>query len=319
MRHAIPAVSPATADRLLNSYCIGRRQGWKVLKASGPNIRDYLQGQITQDITKLTPGQGMYACVLTPQGKAVSDLYLLTGHDEELIMLLPSHSAASAVGRFRRFALGHDVRIGIVEHLALYSIQGAHAQQALTDFGLPEPGAGWLATAGREGVDCFVMTMPADPRGFWLVTGQAAFDALLQNSDALTDDAEFEAMRIIRGLPRFGTEWDESLHPLNANLIEMKGVCFDKGCYVGQEITSRMHWRGTVRRKLYRVQLDAPPGKLPCPVVTKAKVGELRSAAMDPDGQCFGIALLAVESVQSGAPMQLENDGDVTVLGACHA
>lgn len=319
MRNAIPAVSPVTADRLLNRYCIGQRQGWSVLKASGPNIREYLQGQITQDITKLTPGQGIYACVLTPQGKVVSDLYLLTGHNQELILLVPCHHAASAVARFRQFALGHDVRIGIVEHLGLYSIQGAHAPQALVDFDLPEPGANWLATAAREEADYFVMTMPADPRGFWLVTAREAFDARLRDSDAMTDDVEFEAMRIIRGLPRFGVEWDESLHPLNANLIEMDGVSFDKGCYVGQEITSRMHWRGTIRKKLYRVQLDARPEKLPCPIVTEAQVGELRSVALDPDGQCFGIALLAVESVKSGTAMRIGDDGRLAVLGACHA
>ncbi|MFQ5581148.1 MAG: YgfZ/GcvT domain-containing protein [Mariprofundaceae bacterium] len=318
MHHIIPAITVATADRLLNSYCIGRRPSWAVLKASGSTIREYLQGQITQDISRLTHQQGIHACILTPQGKAVSELYVLEGHRDELVLLVPSQSAIKTVARLRQFLLGHEVCVGVVDELAIYALQGAHASQGIADFALPESGDSWLTTTRQDDTDIFVLTMPADPRGFWVVANRVLFDAQLKGSDKLTDETEFEAMRIIRGFPRFGVEWDESLHPLNANLLDLDGISFDKGCYVGQEVTSRMHWRGTIRKKLYRVQIDRPPADIPCPIITQTQVGELRSAAIDPEGQCFGIALLSVETVESGADLHLEDGSHVSILGACH-
>ncbi|HKI61511.1 MAG TPA: tRNA-modifying protein YgfZ, partial [Mariprofundaceae bacterium] len=106
---------------------------------------------------------------------------------------------------------------------------------------------------------------------------------------------------------------------LNANLIEFNGVSFEKGCYVGQEITSRMHWRGGIKKKLYRVGIEEQPDSLPCPLFTTAKIGELKSAAIDHEGACTGIALLPVEVAESKAPLTLENGSIVTLHEACHA
>ncbi len=307
-----------TAELLMQNHVVSTRSRWAVLKASGPTVREYLQGQITQDMEKLTSSQGIHACLLSPQGKAVSELYIFTGHNDELILLTPASYAVNTVARLRQFALGHQLRLGVVESLAICSVQGTHAHTVLNEFAIHEPGENWLSTSQKTGEDSFAIVMPDRPRGYWVISSPSNIDAVMQKHRPVAE-LEMEAMRIIRGFPDFGVEWDESMHPLNANLIEFDGVSFEKGCYVGQEITARMNWRGGIKKKLYRVAINALPETIPCPVLTTAKIGELKSAAIDHEKNCVGIALLPVKVAESDSQLTLENGATVKILEACHA
>jgi folate-binding protein YgfZ len=130
------------------------------------------------------------------------------------------------------------------------------------------------------------------------------------------DESEVEQGRILQGTPLLGVDWDTKLHPLNANLVERDGVSFDKGCYVGQEVTSRMQWRGGIKKKLYRVQLQKNVD-LPCSILTTAKVGEITSLAQDKDGLYKGVALLPIAVVEGDKDLTLENGQSVSILGVC--
>lgn len=301
----------------LSEGCLScTRSGYAVLKASGPKVRDYLQGQLTQDVDLLTPAQGIFAAVLTPQGKAVSDLYLLCGHNDELVIIAPRAQAEALVGRLRQFAIGYELRCGIVDALHLLSVQGAGSEAFLKTSGLPVPGKERLATADVDGRDCFVMRMlEAADDGFWIV---ADSPGELTGNHAV-DESVIITSRIIKGIPSFGIDWDGSVLPLNANLVEFGGVSFDKGCYVGQEVTSRMQWRGGIKKRLHRVRLESMPEEIPSPVVTSVPVGTITSAAVDADGECYGIALLPIETAMSGAPLFDRHGKPVTLLEACHA
>jgi len=314
----LPTLNPATADRLLHDTVVSLRSRWSVLKASGSGLREYLQGQISQDMNRLTAAQGIHSCILTPQGKAVSELYILEGHNDELLILTPASHAEATVARLRQFALGHTLRIGMVETLAICSVQGANAAQILADFELADPEQDWLACSRKQGEDCFALVMPENPPGYWIIINRKRINAVTAKRQRV-NESEMEAMRIIRGIPDFGVEWDERTHPLNANLIEFDGVSFDKGCYVGQEVTSRMHWRGGIKKKLYRVAINGRPESLPCPVLTTAKIGELRSAAIDHDSRCVGIAYLPIAVAESDSTLSLPNGVSITILEACHA
>ena len=315
----IPRLSEQTADRLLHSYVLAPRCNWSVLKASGPTVRDYLQGQITQDMGKLTAGQAIHSCILTPQGKALSELFIAEGNNDELILLTPASHAVATVNRLRQFALGHQLRLGIVEGMAVCTAQGANATQLLNEFDLSEPGDSWLASSRNNQTDSIALVMPNIPRGFWVVSDKARVDKVIQTSENIVSENELEAMRIIRGMPVFGVEWNESVFPMNANLIEFNGISFEKGCYVGQEVTSRMQWRGGIRKKLYRVSINGIPDALPCPVKSTVNIGELHSAAIDHEGSCFGITHLPIETVESNTPLSLENGVEIAVLEPCHA
>jgi len=311
----VPSLSTTTAKLLQTEYVIARRQDWCVLKASGSGVREYLQGQITQDMGKLTPDQGIHAFILTPQGKAVSELYLLEGNSNELILLTPSGYAVSTVARLRQFALGYTLRIGVVDACSILEIQGMRAAGKLQYFNLPETGNEWLTT--RHAGDIHALTMSAKPHGFWLIGNTPELETIKRSN--ILDENDIEAMRILQGIPRFGTDWDEKIYPMNANLVEFDGVSFDKGCYVGQEVTSRMHWRGGIKKRFYRVKLGGTPDVLPCPVLSTAKIGMLASAAADEEGICFGIAHLPIDVVESDAGLSLENGSAVHIIEACHA
>ncbi len=321
-QYSIPRLSAQTADKLQHGHIICRESHWVVLKASGKDLREYLQGQITQDMKRLSAHQGIHACLLTPQGKAVSELYILEGYQDELVILTPSTTGEEVVARLRRFALGYTLRIGIVDSLALYSVQGATAGAFLDEMDLTLPENTWLSSSRHPQKEYLSVLMHVKPRTYWLVA-----DATLFARKNVPEACELEALRIIGGLPRFACEWDASIYPLNANLIEFDGVSFDKGCYVGQEVTSRMHWRGGIRKKLYRVQIpglkkndsgENQQPEIPCPVISTTPLGTLRALACDHEGHFFGIALLPIETVESDTPLKLENGTEIRVIEACH-
>ncbi len=315
---SLPTINRATADHLKQSNHISINRHWSVLKASGPTIRDYLQGQISQDINKLNDQQAIHTALLSPQGKAVSELYIIAAHNEELLILTPISHAEATVARLRQFTLGHQLRMGIVQTLALYDMHGSDLSDTMQRLDLAPPELSWLSCSKKTDSDTFCLTMHNTGQSYWLIGNSSELDQQI-NSSQPADNDEAEALRILLGFPRFGMEWDEQLHPLNANLIEFDGVDFKKGCYVGQEVTSRMHWRGGIKKKLYRVQIDGRPDALPCPIRSSANIGELRSAAIDERGECFGIALLPIEVVESNTDLTLDNGTHITTLEACHA
>ncbi len=280
------------------------RTSLAVLKTSGDSVRKYLQGQITQDINLLTPNTPIYTAVLSPQGKMIADMHIID-IGNELIMITESAYAAALVERLHRFALGHDIRLGQVEALSVLSVQGENAQQIIQSI--------------KQPIEACIEMHEAANQGNWLIMANTDIHKALHQMLGVYSEEDLENAAIIYGTPRFGRDWDASIHPLNANLIEMNGVNFDKGCYVGQEVTSRMHWRNGIKKKLYHIKIEGNLCNTPCPIQSTCNIGMLTSAATDTSGEHFGIAHLPIESVENNTPLSLENGSPITVLKACHA
>jgi len=312
---AIAKLPAAAAALLRENHACALLASLAVIKASGPAIRDYLQGQLTQDMALLTPERGIYTTVLTPQGKPVADMRILEGHNGELLIISESSRAEALVGRLRRFAVGFEARIGIVDALAVFAVQGPGTDAALADCGLPVPTMNIYDTATSAEHETFSLRLPmAATDGVWVVCAKAEAVSCMRRLGHQITVEDMEAARIAHGFPRFGIDWDETMHPLNANLIERHGVSFDKGCYVGQEVTSRMHWRGQIKWQLCRVGLDAAVESLPCAVMATARMGEITSLAQTEDGEFRGIALLRIEAVESDCELRAEGTR-LSVLG----
>jgi hypothetical protein len=286
-----------------------------VVKVSGPKILDYLQGQITQDIRLLSDRRGIYAAVLTPSGKMVSDVYMMMVNGGEVLMFAEKDHAGRLVERLRRFSLGYEAHIGVADDLAVLSVQGHRTDAALSSAELPLPGRDPLATSVDPDRDILVMRVPmAASDGVWLVLPGDQARHWLGKLGHLTDENCMDAARILRGFPRFGIDVAEGSYPLNANFVERQGVSFDKGCYVGQEITSRMRWRGKVRHRLYRVRMTSPPASVPTDVRTRVPVGKISSLTRTPDGHYAGIATLRIETVEQHQSMSAHDGGQVEVM-----
>ena len=291
---------------------ISKQTVFDIVKASGENILTYLQGQISQDIKHLSPEQALYAVILHPQGKAVTDFYLLQTQVKEnwaeVMFLCPSAFTINLVKRLRMFAMGHELRIGQVSSWQVMSVQGDDVDEFLAQQNLPIPVANKLASAHDKHVSV-LRTPELLGRGVWVVGASLGLQANIEEN-------EMACERVLQGIPRLGIDWTTKLHPLNANLIERNGVSFDKGCYVGQEVTSRMQWRGGIKKKLYQVQIGEPVN-LPCPLLTTVKVGEITSLVKRKDGEYVGIALLPIAVVKAGKVLKTEQGLEIQVLGAC--
>jgi len=306
-------ISLEDQQRLSDGYLGASLDAYAIIKASGATVLDYLQGQITQDVKRLSPSQGIYAAILTPQGKSVSDMHIIQGHNHELIIVARKAFAETLVGRLRQFALGHELRVGMVDSYKLFSIQGDRCDDFLTLHNLPVPGLNHLNSTAAPGTELFTIRMAeAADDGIWIITDDA------EAIGHLSDEAAIHAARICKGFPTYGADWDEKVFPLNANLIEFNGVDFDKGCYVGQEITSRMQWRGGIKKRLYRVALESFPVELPSPVSTTVEIGSITSAAVDGEGVVHAIAHLPIEIVESGSPLIDTNGDSIQIIEACH-
>ncbi len=308
----IPRLTPHAKQHLNQSKVVAPCQQWRIIKASGTTLRDYLQGQITQDINLLSSEQAIHACLLEPQGKAISDIYIIECTPHELLILSPSTTAEATVNRLRRFALGHQLRIGIIDTLSCLYIS---TPSLLPETNMDAPAAHYLACSHNPEHTQQVIRIFNEPSlCLWIAPTE------ISNQQATNlNENEIEAYRILQGHITFQNEWDSSIHPLNANLIEFQGVSFNKGCYVGQEVTARMQWRGGIKKRFYRVRLNAIPATIPCSIHSTIKIGELRSAALDEQHHCFGIAWLPIETAESSTALTLQCGTTVEILEPCHA
>jgi len=262
------------------------RTSFGVIAMVGERVDDYLQGQISQDMARLQSRRLLYSSLLPPQGKAVCDLWVAADGAARLL-IVPRCAVEAAVERLRRFCLGFTLSIAIDPQRRGWSLQGA--------------GSGALAQS-------FPLAFPmneATDDGVWiLAAAQPTLDA------PLVDESIIEAGRIVYGTPRFAVDWVD--YPLNANSIERGGISFDKGCFVGQEVTSRMRWRNGIRKRLYRLQLQHLPATMPMDICTTVRVGRLTSAAMDAAGNCFGIGQITIDSAESS--LTLQDGTPITIL-----
>jgi len=196
----------------------------RILRLSGPDTRDFLQGLVTNDVEKLRDGL-VYAALLTPQGKYLADFFLLADGDAVLL------DVAEALG---------DT---LVQRLAMYKLR-AKVEIAQTEVHLHRG-------LGKVPQDGF-----ADPRHGDL--GWRAYRAAPQDDDA----TDWDALRVDHLVPETGIELTPDSFLLEVGFERLNGVDFRKGCYVGQEITARMKHKTELRKGLAQVTVagDAPVG-----------------------------------------------------------
>ena len=193
-----------------------------LLRLSGPDVRPFLQGLITQDVTGLAPHAPLYAGLLSPQGKALFQLFLFAD-GEDVLLDVNAAQAEALAKRLTMFRLRRQVAIA------------------------PEPGLKVWQQWGEPSAH------PADPRTP-LAGSRFAATGLEPNAGL----ADWHARRLALGLPDSDETGHDELLWLETNARELNGVSFTKGCYTGQENTARMHHRDRLRKRLLPVRLSAP-------------------------------------------------------------
>jgi folate-binding protein YgfZ len=249
-----------------------------VIKVAGEDARNFLNGLVTTDVDRLKPGLGRFGALLTPQGKIIVD-FLITeapaGHGGGFLIDCPKALAD-----------------GLATKLKFYKLRAKVTVDNLSDdLGVLAAWDGQLAAQPDLSF--------ADPRSEHLGTRILVPEDLKQKlSDLigaeLVDAAEYEAHRIALGVPRGGLDFMYSdAFPHETNMDRLAGVDFDKGCYVGQEVVSRMQHRGTARTRSVKVLLEDSSPEAGVSVMAGDKsVGTMGSSA-----QGKGIALVRIDRV----------------------
>ncbi len=232
-----------------------------LITVSGPDWRSFLQGLLTQDVETLAPGELRFAALLTPQGKLLYDLFVAGTEDGALLDVAAAHRAA------------------ILTRLTLYRLR-AKAELLASDTPVFAVfGAGQIPEAY------------VDPR--LPALGARVYGGL----DANADEDAYEAHRLALGVPGPADWGSEATYPIEADFDLLAGIDFKKGCFVGQETTSRMKRRGTIKTRMLPITFDGPAPAFG----TEVLAGSLRAGEVLSGRNGRAMALLRLDRIEDAA------------------
>jgi folate-binding protein YgfZ len=234
-----------------------------VITVSGPDWRGFLQGLLTQDVESLAPGELRFAGLLTPQGKLLYDLFVAGTSDGALLDVAAEHRAA------------------ILTRLTMYRLRAKAELMASDTPVFAVFGGGDLAGEG----------LYADPR-------LPALGARAYGERAATADEDaYEAHRLALGVPGPADWGSETTYPIEADFDLLAGIDFKKGCFVGQETTSRMKRRGTIKTRMLPIVFEGPPPGFG----TEVLAGTLRAGEVLSGRDGRAMALLRLDRIEGAA------------------
>ena len=241
-----------------------------MLAVAGPDRVAFLQGLVSNDVEKAAPDRAVHAAFLTPQGKFLFDFVLFDGGGR----LLLDCEAARLADFARRLSIFRlRSRVEIADASAALRVHAAYGDGALAALGLPErAGAAAPRLGGLAAVDPrlpalgarLVLPEGADPAALGLAAGTAA---------------EHDALRLALGVPDGSRDLEVGKTTLlESGFDELNGIDWGKGCYMGQELTARMKYRGLAKRRLMPVAVEGPLPPPGTPVAFDGRdAGQIRS------------------------------------------
>jgi len=248
-----------------DSVSIAHLSSRAVIAVGGPDWRSFLQGLLTQDVETLAAGEIRFGALLTPQGRLLYDLFVVARGEGALLDVAAEH------------------RDALLQKLKLYRLR-AKVDLAASDIGV------WAAW-GRG------------PRDGWLVDprvdalGWRAYGVL----EPTTNEAAYDAHRLTLGIPGPADWGSDKTYPIEANFDLLNGIDFRKGCFVGQETTSRMKRRGQIKTRMLPIAVDGPA----LPSGSEVLNGELRAGVVTSSAEGRAIAALRLDRAE-GATLTAE-------------
>jgi len=259
-----------------------------VVKVAGDDARRFLNGLATNDIDHLAPGGARYAALLTPQGKIIADFIVAedaAAGGDSFLLDCPGALVSTLVQKLNFYKL--RAKVTCEDHSEALGVMAVWDGTGDTSYGLcyADPR---LAALGMR-----VMLPP-----------RLAADAAADLGATIAGPAAYEAHRIALGVPRGGQDFSYGdTFPHEADMDQLAGVDFDKGCYVGQEVVSRIEHRNRARSRIVSVAYDEPAPASGLPLMAGEKeVGTMGSAA-----QGRGLALVRLDrlndALAAGLPL----------------
>ena len=265
---------------------------------SGKDRTSWLNGLVTCDLAKLAPKAAAYGLVLEKKGRIQTDFFAVPGAaTDTLALAVPTELQSSMLETLDHYLIMEDAELTAAD-LVFWRLVGPRAAAIADEIGAPF--AGTLTFGGLEGA------IVASPSAEAPAMRERIAGVVAAAGGAVADEDTWEAIRIERGLPRFGVEVDTSLLPQEAGL-EKLAVSFDKGCYLGQEVVYMLENRGRPKRKLVRLELEGDAPATKGDAVTTADgvvVGDVRSSVLGPEGN-KPVAIAMIKWAQTNAGTEL--------------
>jgi hypothetical protein len=264
-----------------------------VIAISGEPARSFLQGLITNDIERISPTCAIYAALLTPQGKFLHDFFIVE-YEGRLLLDCKVDRIPDLIKRLTMYRLRSKVDIADESDTWEVGVKLSDADPSMQ-------GPAGTAKTRFDGVSYI------DPRHAGM--GERTIRLVTEDNITQTDAARlendritYEALRISLGIPDTGKDLiaDKSM-PLESGFDELCGVDFEKGCYVGQEVTARMKHRQLVKKRLFLIAFDTPVATGAVIKSGDVEAGDVRSVLNG-----HGIALLRLDLAEQGG---LTSDG----------
>jgi folate-binding protein YgfZ len=330
--------APSVEYRALDQACglLDRSERGK-LSLAGPDAVEFLNGQITNELASLRPGEGCYAAFLTHKGKMLGDLRVLAvggggkdaGVPSELLLDTERFALQGLFDMIRRFKVGYDLDlskrtlqssllslIGPESHaVAARALAGERVNEGTAESDdAPAPTLPNIEHAHRTGRiagRAVRLICTAEPPGLDVLCDaadrEAVLEALVQAGAQPVGEAAAEIVRVEHGRPRYGVDLDDTVIPQEAGLNE-RAVSFTKGCYVGQETVARLHYKGRPNRQLRGLRLSAPVASGEELRLGDRPVGRVGSTALSPKLGPIALALVRREA-QAGTVVSVGEQG----------
>lgn len=270
----------------------------------GIDAREFLQNLVSNDVRRLAPDCTIYALLLTPQGKFLYDFFVVEiAHKEagtQLLLDCERDRVDDLISRLTLYRLRANV---VIENLSdHFEVRAAFGGPAAIEIGLnAAPGSTRFEAGGAVFVDPRLADL-----GIRAILPLGQSLKITSAQTAAVDDYELHRLRL--GVPDGSHDLDVNrTFPLEAGLEDLHAIDYGKGCYVGQELTARTHYRGTVRKRLFPVTVDGPlPEYGTAVLLGDQRAGDVRSGR---DGQA--LAMLRFEHVE-----EAERTGAVLTAGS---
>jgi folate-binding protein YgfZ len=283
-----------------------------VVTLAGPDVRSFLQGIVSNDVERVSTDRALWTAFLTPQGKFLYEFFLVERPGAVAGATLfwldcEAERRADLLRRLKIYKLRAKVELSDAgETLAVAALFGPGTAEALgLDAG--EPGRARAFASGVAFLDPRLAALGARA----LVPWEGAEAALQAAGFSAAGLADYDGLRIGLGVPDGSRDLEvEKSLLLESGFDELNGLDWEKGCYMGQELTARTRYRGLVKKRLLPVEIDGPAPEPGTPVLSGGReAGVLRSTA---DG--LGLALLRLEHLEDGAAPLTAGGARLTVV-----
>jgi tRNA-modifying protein YgfZ len=267
-----------------------------VLRARGADVIAFLQGQVSNDMARLAVDRSLLAGYHNPQGRVIALLRLVQLAGDDVLAVLPRELVVPVAQRLTKFILRSKVKLA--DDSAAWVIRGVLTATAV----VAPPALPAAVNAAARVADSIAVRLAERPARWLLVSPVGPAPSAVVGAAVAPE--VWQRLAIAAGEPQvYGTTSEEFVAQM-LNLDALGAIAFDKGCYTGQEVIARAHYRGRVKRRMQRFVSD-PPSQLRAGdsgVFCDGRPFKVVDAAQRPDGRCEFLAVASVEAAEPASP-----------------